>query len=251
MMKNRIYNGLKTSYKFSSVLFATFVAIIFMYSCASSEIADSKDVNQAKIYQAYWVNYDAGENSNYNVEAQFRFGGAQGTTLRLSEPSKVTVNGQEMDEKSDMLRGCYYRTQISDKSEFNFLFMDTEEKEYKNKCIINSIDFEAIEEIETLKSYEFDFVGKGLEQKEKAFLVIEDSEKNTVTVSSDIVGSNTIKISKNDIENLVSGNGQIYVYRTYTSDLNESADEGGKIYTEYKSKKYGVYIKSPKVSETN
>ena len=65
MMKNKNYNGLVISKTLMLLLFGSFALIFLVNSCASSEIAESEDVNQEKIYQAYWVTFDAGENSYY------------------------------------------------------------------------------------------------------------------------------------------------------------------------------------------
>ena len=241
-MKNRDYSGLKTNFKITLTSLAVIVAFGFMSSCTPEEVADSKDVNQAKIHQAYWVSYNAGESNNYNIEAQFRFGGANGTTLSLSEPSTVTVNQQEMNKELEAFRGCYYKMQLEDISDCIFTFKDTENKEYVNKCLIQKVELKPINQIETDINYEIEWIGSPISQKEEVFVVIEDQENNTVIVSTTIVGSETVKLSSKDMQNLIKGKGQIHIYRTWTSVLQQAADDGGKIYTEYKSKKQSIDI---------
>ncbi|MDD4150376.1 MAG: hypothetical protein PHE33_10125 [Bacteroidales bacterium] len=242
MMKNRDYSGLKTNVKITLTSLAIIVAFGCMSSCTPEEVADSKDVNQAKIHQAYWVSYNAGESNNYNIESQFRFGGPNGTTLSLSKPSTVTVNQQEMNEELEAFRGCYYKFQLQDISDCIFTFKDTENKEYRNKCIIQKIELKPINKIETDTNYEIGWIGMPVSQKEEVFVVIEDQDKNTFIVSTTIVGSETVKLKYSDMQNLIEGKGQIHIYRTWTSVLEQAADDGGKIYTEYKSKKQSIDI---------
>ena len=92
MMKNKNLYGLRIKTSIFVVL-SVFMGFNYIFSsCASSEIADSGDVNQDAIYHYYAVSYDADQGNDYIVEAQFRFGGDKGTTLRLTDPSKVYVN---------------------------------------------------------------------------------------------------------------------------------------------------------------
>ncbi|MDD2386453.1 MAG: hypothetical protein PHP52_06680 [Bacteroidales bacterium] len=242
MIKNKDYSGFKNNIKASITLLAFIAAFGFISSCTPEEVADSKDVNQAKIHQAYWVSYDAGENNYYNIEAQFRFGGANGTTLSLSEPSTVTVNKQEMKENLDTFRGCYYKTKLQNITDCIFTFKDTENKEYINKCLIQKVELKPIKQIETDANYEIEWIGMPVSQKEEVFVVIEDQENNTVIVSTTIVGSETVKLKSKDMPDLIEGKGQIHVYRTWDSSLQQAADDGGKIYSEYKSKKQSIDI---------
>lgn len=241
-MTNRDYSGLKIKLKIALTSIAFITVFGFISSCTPEEVADSKDVNQAKIHQAYWVYYDAGESNYYNIEAQFRFGGANGTTLSLSDPSTVAINKQEMNQDLDAFRGCSYKTKLQNISDFMFTFKDTENKEYVNKCLIQKVELKPINQIETDTNYEIGWIGRAVSQKEEVFVVIEDQDKNTVTVSTKIVGSETVKLKPKDMQNLIEGKGQIYIYRTWTSELQETADDGGKIYSKYKSKKQSIDI---------
>ncbi|MDD2634299.1 MAG: hypothetical protein PHW82_02235 [Bacteroidales bacterium] len=242
MMTNKDYNGLKPNIKATITLLVFIVTFGFISSCSPEEIADSKDVNQSKIYQAYWVEYDAGESDFYNIEAQFRFGGANGTTLSLSEPSKVSVNKNEMNKDIDMFRGCYYKTKLQNLTDCVFSFKDTEEKVYINKCIIQKIELKPVNQIETDTNYEIEWIGNPISQKEEVFVIIEDQDNNTVKFSTAIVGSKAIKLKSRDMQTLTEGKGHIYIYRTCLSGLQQTTDEGGKIYSEYKSKKQSIDI---------
>jgi len=243
MMKNKGLNGLKINASLFVVL-SVFIGFNYIFSsCASSEIADSGDVNQDAIYHYYAVTYDANSSKSYDVEAQFRFGGNKGTTLRLTDHSKVYVNGNEMKEESNVLRGCFYTLSLDDGNEFEFKFVDTEEKEYINKCKIYSAELKNVDDIIADLDYEVKWIGLPLASNESMVCTIEDNEGNIATGGSDIVGSQSVNIDKDDMETLMAGNAEIYLTRTSFVDADEVADEGGKIYTEYKSEKKSVKIK--------
>ncbi len=242
-MKNRGFNGLKTRFTLLTIIGILFSFSYVMTSCASSEIADSADVNQAKIHQYYSVKYDANGNDEYEVEAQFRFGGNKGTTLRLSAPSNIYVNDEELTEQSNVLRGCYYNITVAEGNTFNFKFVDTEDKEYINECKIFKVELQPIDEIIVDKDHNIKWIGQLLMKNETMLCVIEDNEGNTVSATSDIVGSESVKVNAEDMELLIEGNGQIYLERSSYFDAKQAAEEGGQIYTEYKSSEKSIKIK--------
>jgi len=241
-MKNKDYNGSKNSIiGLVPVIMISMIAYL-TFSCASSEIADSKDVNQAKIYQSYTVDYDADSPDSYTVTAQFRFGGNKGTTLRLSDPSKVIVNDTDMEEKSDSFSGCYYQTNIKSGNEFVFKFIDTEKKEYVNSVKIQAVKAKEMEIIIADQKTSVYWEGTALAAHESMSVSICDNEGNCASASTDVVGTDYIVISPSDMEILVSGKGNLYLTRNYSYSLTNAADEGGNIYTTYKSETMPVKI---------
>ncbi|MEO5645347.1 MAG: hypothetical protein ABIQ40_18735 [Bacteroidia bacterium] len=118
--------------------------ILIITSCVSNETSDSKDVNQAEIYQTYRINCVEG---NTSVTASFRFGGENGTTLRLSKPASITYNQKSLTESKFLLGGAFYRQDNAGTvAKHIFLFTDVDGKKY-----VNSYDFEPVEFINTPK----------------------------------------------------------------------------------------------------
>lgn len=108
-------------------------------SCASNEIGNSKDVAQDKIYQQYSINYEEG-NENADFRAQFRFAGRNGTTLVLSEPSKIVFGQTTIKVDSSGGSGAYYKTSIpfnTAAASHNFIFTDYNGKNYENSFLLN------------------------------------------------------------------------------------------------------------------
>ena len=100
-------------------------------ACPSNDTTASNKVAQSEIYQSYTVK-ESGQ--NYEVTAFFRVGGSTGTTLALIAPSKVTFNGQLMQEQKNTSSGTFYTINVpSNTPNGTFAFTDRAGKTYSNK----------------------------------------------------------------------------------------------------------------------
>ena len=84
-------------------------SIILFSSCDSNEIGFSKDVNPQTIYFDYKV-WGEEEKDDIIVLLQYRFGGANGTTLVLQEPSKAELDGELIRTDSSRMTGAFMRS---------------------------------------------------------------------------------------------------------------------------------------------
>lgn len=85
-----------------------FALTAFFNSCSSTEIGESKDVNQDKIYMRYYIEHEEGD-EKVRINCTFRFAGMDGTTLVLSEPSFVELDGERLKVDSGYGSGAFYR----------------------------------------------------------------------------------------------------------------------------------------------
>ncbi len=85
-----------------------FAVTAFSCSCSSTEIGESKDVNQDKIYMRYDIEHEEGD-ENVRINCSFRFAGMDGTTLVLSESSFVELDGERLKVDSGYGSGAFYR----------------------------------------------------------------------------------------------------------------------------------------------
>lgn len=119
-----------------------FMALFFILcitSCVSNETADLKDVNQAEVYQTYRINCVDGQT---NLTASFRFGGENGTTLRLTDPGHITANGKKLTEGKFLFGGAFYsRNDASYSAKNTFRFTDVEGKIYENGYEFGPVEF--------------------------------------------------------------------------------------------------------------
>ncbi|UEG51305.1 hypothetical protein LK994_07455 [Ferruginibacter lapsinanis] len=116
-------------------ILVTGILSIAFVGCTSSEIGESKDVAQDKIYQQYSVSYNQGEQS-VGVFSQFRFAGEKGTTLVLTTPSKVELDGTPIQVDSSDYSGAFYRTDEPVNrfyGKHHFIFTDINNKKFENE----------------------------------------------------------------------------------------------------------------------
>ncbi|MCU0238633.1 MAG: hypothetical protein MUC29_04255 [Pyrinomonadaceae bacterium] len=115
------------------------ISVLLLSGCTPVETGNIKDVTQSEIYQNYSFRSDG---ASTTATAKLSFAGANGTTLKLTNPSKVLFNNQPLDEKTGTYTGTYYEkrfeTVLSDGS---FTFTDTKGKTYTNKIEMPTIDF--------------------------------------------------------------------------------------------------------------
>ncbi len=118
------------------------VVITFFSGCYSSQVEESKYVNQSRIFQRYDIVYNASAKS-YRAEAIFRFGGKKGTTLKLSNPSNVTINGENLDITSKFFGGVEYALAKNKQlipGAYTFVFEDFDGKSYSNSYYLNTFE---------------------------------------------------------------------------------------------------------------
>lgn len=94
--------------KRNPVLVGLLLSAGLLTACSSNEIGDSKDVNQDKIYMDYFISHAEGD-ENVDITCQFRFAGNNGTTLVLSDGSKVELDGENLKADSSTSSGAFYK----------------------------------------------------------------------------------------------------------------------------------------------
>jgi hypothetical protein len=115
------------------------ISVLLLIGCTPVETGNIKDVTQSEIYQNYSFTSDG---SSTTATAKLSFAGANGTTLKLTNPSKVLFNNQPLDEKTGTYTGTYYEKRFETiLSDGSFTFTDTKGKTYTNKVEMPTIDF--------------------------------------------------------------------------------------------------------------
>lgn len=210
-------------------------AVVFV-SCKSNETSDSDKVVQTEIYQNYSVNYDAATKTQ-SVSASFRFGGSNGTTLRLVKDSKVSWNNQPLHEGNSIFSGTYYETQKVGEiiSENTFMYIDNDNKTYKNAVPLLKAD--PIVEgniISKQSSNVISWSGFPSSAMDEVKIILKDSVKEYYFYPT-IKGTNNMVIKPSELNQVKEGNANIQIQRTVTSALQNGNAIGGEIYSEYLS----------------
>jgi hypothetical protein len=118
------------------VLAVTTLVAGFM-ACTSNEIGNSKDVAQESIYQEYNISYTEGD-EKAAINAQFRFGGKNGTTLLLNDPSGISFDGTAIKADSSDLGGAFYQLNKPAAAFYgthHFVFTDINSKKFDNDFV--------------------------------------------------------------------------------------------------------------------
>lgn len=222
-----------------SRLFKIVLTISAITSCSSSEIGESKDVAQDKIYQDYSVSYKEGD-QNVEVFCQFRFAGDKGTTLVLSAPSSVKMDGNTLRVDSTTISGAFYSC-VTPYADFTgsheFIFTDYTKKTYSNRFVLHPLkiadyptyvskdkDIDIRFETSTLGSD--DYIELGSYGTDSGFtLTYRPIEKDNIIT---IPASELKRQPKSELKMMAR------LYRKIP--LQQSALEGGEIRTTYSAK---------------
>lgn len=124
----------------SKQFLAILAILTFVFSaCETRETGNIKDVTQSEIYQDLSFTSNG---SSTTVRATLSFAGVRGTTLKLTNPSKILFEGQPLEEKNGQYSGTYYeKTFDTILNNGTFVFTDTKGKTYTNKVELPAIDF--------------------------------------------------------------------------------------------------------------
>lgn len=117
------------------VLAVLLLTLAGLAACESTEIGESKDVNQDKIFMDFEAGYTQSD-ENVSLDFQFRFAGSAGTTLVLSEGSHLDLDGEQLRADSTEDSGAFYHTEKRFNrfiGSHNLVFTDTEGKKYENR----------------------------------------------------------------------------------------------------------------------
>ncbi len=105
-----------------------------LLACDSTEIGDSKDVNQDKIYMDYNLSYTE-DDEQVLLSFQYRFAGSAGTTLVLNNNSGVELDGEKLKVDSSESVGAFYETHKHFNTfigQHQILFTDDNGKPFEN-----------------------------------------------------------------------------------------------------------------------
>jgi hypothetical protein len=179
---------------------ALILGVILFNACASNEIGDSKDVSQDKIYQSYFFTYKEGE-SDYKLYSQFRFGGKNGTTLVLNNPSKITLDGDPIPVDSSTALGAFYQS-FKPSSGFlgnhTLVFTNTNGSQLENKFTLDNFSLLNVpESVSKKKSFALNFNAGTIQPDDYIDIVAIDTDSSfdfTHHIKSD---GNTIPLLHN------------------------------------------------------
>ncbi len=215
------------------ILFFSFS--VFIFSCTSNEIGNSKDVNPEAVYFDYKVWGEEGKD-DITVMLQYRFGGKNGTTLVLNDPAKVSIDGKQIPADSSKLTGAFYEVMypinnFSGKHRISFtdLNMKKYEEEFEFRPFTLKTKIPA-----QLKRGDLVFEMEGLNAVDYIRVFATDTSFESPGINRiDTVKNGRILISMTDLESLVNGPINLEFYKEDERPVKKGTKEGGVIAITY------------------
>jgi len=210
-------------------------SFLFLFSCTSNEIGNSKDVNPDAVFFDYKIWADESR-EDVTVNLQYRMGGKNGTTLVLDEPSKVLFDGEQLQPDSAKVTGAYYEIQrpfSSFAGKHTISFTDLNKKEYNEE--FEFIPFTLEPNVPaTMNRGDLVFTFKGLDSIDHLNVILTDTSFKSADINDiDSIKNGKLIISANRLSALVNGPINLQFYKEIVKPLKSSTKEGGKLYISY------------------
>lgn len=236
------------------LLFCLAIFTFLFSGCAPVETVESAKVSPSEIRQDYTISTNR---SRTEVTATFY---ANRASVDLDDPSRIELNGQEMNEsKPFLMKGTDYHYS-SDKfeSRFQFALHTADGKIYRNEIIVQPLEIasqklnlsrtsevtirlsRAVEPNETIT---FSLWSKRVQKssKNKNF----DSENETFSTSGDVVlddSRTSFVIDSNRLENFPLGKATLKLKVSKNADVRQSTGGGGRLSAIYDSQNVTVTV---------
>lgn len=205
---------------------------LILFSCTSNEIGNVKDVNSEAIYFDYRVWGEEG-NDDVTVKLQFRFGGPNGTTLLLEEPSKVELDGELLKADSSSFSGVYYEVQkpvASFAGRHTIIFTDMKKKQYRETFNFQPITLET-DIPDTIERSRIVFKFRGLDGPDYIRILMMDTSFTGEGINrlDTVYKDGLITIRNEEIGGLANGPIQLELIRESDREVKSGTSEGGRI----------------------
>jgi hypothetical protein len=212
------------------------VSLVFLFSCTSNEIGNSKDVNPDAVFFDYEVSSD-NDSSDVTVNLQYRMGGENGTTLVLNEPSKVLLDSEQLKADSAKVTGAFYEIQKSLSSfagKHIISFTDLNKKVYTEEFEFTPFVLErGIPAV--LERGDLVFTFKGLEPVDVLSVTLTDTSFQSADIinDTDTVRNGRLVIASYRLSALVNGPINLQLYKEVDKTIKNGTKEGGNLHIRY------------------
>ena len=208
---------------------------VFIFSCTSNEIGNSKDVNPEAVYFDYKIWGEEGK-EDVTVMLQYRFGGKNGTTLVLNEPAMVSMDGKQIAADSSKLTGAFYEIMYplnNFSGKHTISFTDLNMKKYEED--FEFLPFTLKTKIPAqLKRGDLVFEMEGLNPVDYIRVFATDTSFESRGINRiDTVKNGRILISMTDLQSLVNGPINLEFYKEDERPVKKETKEGGMISITY------------------
>jgi hypothetical protein len=207
------------------------MSILTLFSCTSNEVGDSKDVNPDAIYFDYKIRSEE-KDSVATVYLQYRMGGPNGTTLVLTNPAKVELDGEIIPVDSSRFGGAFYEVQKpvdSFAGPHEIVFTDINNKQYKEQFSFQPLILKtSIPPKVQRGGLAFDFGGLASVDYLRVFATDTSFGSNDIS-EIDTVRNGRVVVSPEKLKNLVNGPITIQFSKELDRRIKDRTREGGRI----------------------
>ncbi|MBE2280900.1 MAG: hypothetical protein IAE91_10945 [Ignavibacteriaceae bacterium] len=198
---------------------------------------NSVNIRSERIFQTLTIDYDAQTNVTF-AKAKFSVENENGSSIRLTDGAEVTINSLNLNYWS--IGENYYYTNINGKQqELTFRYIDNDRERYTNSLYTTGVKEIAIPSdisgINLNENITFTWNGEPIGTNETITLIVTGGEGTTATFLFTAQGQNNVFVSKNDLANILPGQGSLQITRTIRVPLFETTPVGGRGYIIYRS----------------
>lgn len=215
------------------LFYLMFGAGLILASCAKE---DSSDVNQNKVYCDYELFYNQNEDKTHAV-ARFRFGGATGTLLELTDSTgaSVTFNGETLPY--NVWYGGHHKEYAGQLDGGTFVYTNTNGTIYTNEvpageAIAFQPDYDTINK-SAAQTLVWDGTALSEDQHVGVFVGSWTWGEDAAFLTTDL-GATEIVMGTAQMSDLALGTSTVYMDRSTAMDIAEGTPEGGRIRYKYR-----------------
>ena len=221
-------------------------ALLLTTSCTSSEIGESKDVNQGTIFQQYNIRVNEGD-ENATVYSQFRFAGDDGTTLVLTKPAGIQFDGISLAVDSSDYEGAFYKKSITDDKFFGehvFAYTDINNKRLENRFSVERfklVDISGVSSRNMPLQVPFESSPLGLNDYIEISTIDSDSSFTINHTSKE--NKQYVTIPVEELKRQKSSQLKLVATLHRKIDLHQNTTEGGKLEIEHTLKPISIKLR--------
>jgi hypothetical protein len=196
---------------------------------------ESVNINQDSIWAEYRLVYDASEDKTY-ARTTFRFGGASGTLLELSDGAEVTFDGDPLSYRAVL---AYYQREYAgyvNGGEFSYL--DLDDNRFVNPVTTSpAIALPArLDTIPKGSAYTLAWEGDPIAAGESVIVTLNGQiEADAKLFTTEDIGATEIILDQDKLDEVGSGTVRITIERFKAQLLQEGTSEQGAVWSRYLS----------------
>lgn len=216
---------------------------LIVISCVSTEVSNSEDVNQNKIYQKYAIRCYAGDKAS--AEAVFRFASIKGNSLVLNNPASIKINENKMWGDKVIFRGYVYKNtiQLAEDAIYTYEYTDADKKKYINSIAIRPVEFrQKVYKITRGETNKIEVQPTQVKFNESLKLKLTINDTSTISITAPTGNLDLFTIRASQLNGIARGGGTMQLTRSVKEKLQDKTASGGQISGSYYSERVNVEL---------